>query len=111
MRHTTGSKRHGRAVRIEALEERQMFAAPAAAYTAVTGATNAAGNTYLFNVIYTPMGSPVNQTSIDDFDTLITGPSGTRRGIAVSATVNGNGSVTAQYSVPPPPMPGKVYGC
>src|SRR4051812_50522 len=118
MRYTTGSKRNGRAaggltgdgrrgraVCVEGLEDRLLFANPTATFVQLT-ANNPAGATYFFNVIYTPMGSPINQGSLGDTDTLVAGPSGQLNGNLVSAIPNGSGSITAQYSVPPPPQPG-----
>lgn len=105
MRHTTGSKRSGRAVNIEALEERQLFAAPTAQFI-VLSPTNPAGATYFYNVKYTGNPAAINSNSLDNFDTQVSGPSGTLNGTLVSVVNNGAGSFTAQYSVPPPPMPG-----
>jgi len=104
MRHTTGSKRYGRAVCVEALEERQLFAIPTAQFQAVTGSPVGLGTAFQFKVTYTPMGSPIDITSIDLFDIAATGPLTLNRAASVTSNQNGNWSVTATYTLPAVPQ-------
>jgi len=95
----------------EALEDRRLFADTIAPTAVLTNApqNNPAGAAYTYSVTYQD-NVAINQSTIDNNDTLVTGPGGINQlgALLGTPTNNGSGSFTARYQVTAPPL-GGIY--